>query len=353
MQAWYTTREKVLASFEVAETTRIAPLIDTEIIAASESVDSQLHRHFTVETMTRAFDWPSNDYAPSWRLYLNDYTLIEKGSLVAGGTTIGANDYLLYRADGVQQPPYSYIEINRASSAAFSAGSTPQNALLVTGVWGHTANTDIGGTLSAAINDSETTLVINPASNRLRVGVGSTLVIGGERMQVTDRGYNDSGTVLLTDKLESRQGESVIEVIDTSKLSLYDRIGIDGEFMDVLSIMGAYVTVRRATNGSVLASHDGGVPIYVPNTYTVTRAGFGTTAEGHAQGSTVHVQRYPALVEQLTLAEAVVGVAQNAGGYARVVGSGSSTREAVGKGLDDMRAKAYAALGRKLRKSAI
>lgn len=123
--------------------------------------------------------------------------------------------------------------------------------------------------------------------------------------------------------------------------------------MDILSITGTYVTVKRATNGSVLAAHSGGASIFVPNTYSVLRGHFGTTAAAHSSAVTVTVQRYPAQVEQLALAETVVAVAQNAGLYARVVGQGGSTREAVGKGLDDMRRAAYQSYGRKLRKSAI
>src|ERR1700754_347332 len=340
MQAWYCTREAVLASFEVAESTRIAPLVDREILASSERVDHQLHRKFTVEFITLKFDWPNNSYAPVWRLYLNERSILSVQRIVSGGVELNPADYFLYRADGEQEPPFDYIEINRDSSAAFTSGTSPQRAIEIEALAGYVATTSVTGSLSTTINDTTDTLIVEPTNNRGGTGTGSALIIGDERMHVLERGYVDSGTVLLKD-LESRNADSTIELADTSAITMYDFIVIDGEYMLVQAIVGSNLIVRRALNGSVLAPHSAGYPIYVPNSYRVIRGAYGTTAASHTAGATVNVQRYPAQIEQLALAESVVSVAQNAGLYARVVGQGGSTREAVGKGLDDMRRSAY------------
>jgi len=352
MQALYTTREAVLRSFEIANTTRISPMVDNEIRAASESVDHQLHRFFTVEKITLAFDWPNYQHADAWRIYFNEQSFITIDTVVSGGLTLDPADYLPYRADGVLAPPYEYIEINRARSAAFSSGLSPQRSIMFSGLTGVQDLTSSGGVLTPGMDATTSIAFIDPVNGRMYVGVGSSLIIGNERLQVTERGWSDSGTVLLT-SLGSIQSDNIVEMSDTTKVALYEYLHIGGESVQVLSIVGSNVTVRRAVNGSVLATHESGCPIYLNNAFSVTRGAFGTSAAVHAGSAPVLIQRYPAQVEQLSLAEAVVGVAQNAGLYARIVGQGSSTREAVGKGLDDMRRAAYQSWGRKLRKTAI
>lgn len=352
MQAWYTTRESVLRSFEVAESTRIAPLVDREIQSASGSIDSQLHRQFTVGLSTVAFDWPNAQYAAAWRIYLNDRSFTRIDSITSGGVTLNSGDYLLYRADGTLDPPFAYIEINRASAAAFSSGPSPQRSVLVSGLAGVVDMTSPGGTLAVGVDASTTTVTITPQANQMPIGVGSSLVIGDERMQVTERGWVSSGSILLSG-MESKQSANVVEMADTTKVCLYEYLSIGGEFMQVVGITGFSVIVKRASNGSVLCEHESGTPIYVSNSFSVTRGAFGTQAETHSTSAAVLVQRYPAQIEQLALAEATVAVAQNAGLYARMVGSGSSSREAVGNGLADMRDKTRWAWGRNLRKTAI
>lgn len=352
MQAWYTTRESVLRSFEVAESTRIAPLVDREIQSASGSIDSQLHRQFTVGLSTVAFDWPNAQYAAAWRIYLNDRSFVRIDSIVSGGVQLSPSDYLLYRADGTLDPPFDYIEINRASAAAFSSGLSPQRSVQVSGLAGVVDMTSPGGTLAVGVDDLTPTITVTPQANQMPIGVGSSLVIGDERMQVLERGWATSGSVLLSG-MDSKQSANVVEMADTAKVSLYEYLSIGGEFMQVVVITGFSVTVKRAANGSVLCEHESGTPIYVSNSFTVYRGAFGTQAEAHSLSAPVLVQRYPAQVEQLALAEATVAVAQNAGLYARVVGQSGSTREAVGNGLADMRDKTRWAWGRNLRKTAI
>jgi hypothetical protein len=58
-------------------------------------------------------------------------------------------------------------------------------------------------------------------------------------------------------------------------------------------------------------------------------------------------------VTELNIAEAINTFLQKASGYARTVGEGDNQRNASGAGLADIRARAYAAHGRKARQRAI
>jgi hypothetical protein len=111
--------------------------------------------------------------------------------------------------------------------------------------------------------------------------------------------------------------------------------------------------VKRAWDGSALATHAASADIYAPRTLTVVRGALGTTAATHTTTTAVvkHIVPYP--VRDLTIAEALNTVLQERSGYAREVGSGENSREASGRGLRDLRESVYTSHGRKARISAI
>jgi hypothetical protein len=58
-------------------------------------------------------------------------------------------------------------------------------------------------------------------------------------------------------------------------------------------------------------------------------------------------------VRELALAEAVTTLTQESSSFARTAGSGDNERETTGKGLLDLRERAYTRWGRKARTGAI
>jgi hypothetical protein len=73
---------------------------------------------------------------------------------------------------------------------------------------------------------------------------------------------------------------------------------------------------------------------------TVERGALGSTAATHTTADAVLLYQAPAPIRTLQLAEALVEWEQEKAGYGRVVGSGDNAREAVGKGIEDIRKRA-------------
>lgn len=354
MQPWYATREQVQDSLEIMHTARSASLIDAALEAATPSVESLLHRRFYPETKTVTFDWPSNLYTPSWQLLLGDNEIVSLTTLTAGGVVIPATDYFLRRWDNRDEPPYQYIEIDRSSSAAFQAGTTSQRAIEAYGVFGHNAtDTSVaGGYLGIGINSSTTSLRINPSGGVFTIGVGSIIVIGTERMIVTSRAMTDT-TENVQSTMTASVADTLVDVTNGSWFSVGETILVDAERMRIVDIAGNNLIVIRAWDGSTLAAHSALADVYASWSFTASRGALGSTAAAHSSADLVYVHKFPGLINELAKAEAVVMLEQNSSAYARVVGAGSSARESVGKGLEDLRARAVTAYGRKCRQGAI
>src|SRR5687768_3089573 len=111
------------------ETARDNARVDRAIAAASRAIEGQTLRKFYPLTATRTFDWPA-PYSRSWRLWLDENDLISVSALSSGGTTIAASDFFLRPDIG---PPFTYVEIDLASSASFGGGSTHQRDISITG----------------------------------------------------------------------------------------------------------------------------------------------------------------------------------------------------------------------------
>src|SRR3546814_4874178 len=97
-RVFYTTRESVQDAFDVKEAAHRSAQIDEAIASASDDIDGWLNRHkhgLAPRNATRYFSWPSRNYAPAWRLWLDENTLVSVTSLTAGGTVIASGDYFL------------------------------------------------------------------------------------------------------------------------------------------------------------------------------------------------------------------------------------------------------------------
>lgn len=354
MGVWYATREEVKSSLEVSNSAYVDNIIDGKIEAASRAVEGLLKRRFYPEDRTISVDWPNYSLAPTWEIWLDSNTLISLTSVEAGGESIPTANVLLRRGDDVAEPPYTSIEVSLASTSSFRSGTTFQQAIEITGTFGYNATdtANVDGELGANINASVRTVVINPVSNVLNVGVGSLILIGTERLIVTGRSMLDT-TETLTGAVEDRQSVVTLPVSDGTVFAQYETVLIDAERMRIVDIAGNNLIVRRAWDGTVLADHSIGASVYALRTFHVKRGQLGSTAASHTAGDDVSAHRYIGIVNELCIAETIVLLEQSAAGYARIAGSGDNARESSGAGLADVRRRAIEAVGRVSRSGAI
>lgn len=343
---WYATREDVMRALDVKTTARNSRQIDRALESASRGVEDLCHRKFAPMTATRHFDWPDSQYRPSWRIYLDDSQLISLTSATAGGESLDTASLLV---EPIRTgPPYSRIEVNLGSSAAWSSGDTHQRAIAITGLWGYRNTETTVGAVTEALDDSETAVNVNAAASA-ELGVGSILRIDSERMLVTGRSMADTGQNVGGSGLTAQANSVTLTVTDGTAFAVDETLLIESERMLIVDIAGNSLTVQRAWDGSVLATHTAGTDIYAPRTLTVSRGALGTSAATHADASTVQRWDPPGLVRDLVIAEAENRLLQEQAGYARTAkassGSKSSTVEALS--LDPLREQVYNAHGRK------
>lgn len=341
MGVWYCTREDVKRSLDLSETARNDAQVDRAIEAASRAVEGLLRRTFAPVLATRYFDWPNQQYARAWRLWLDENDLIAVTSVVSGGTTISSADYFLEPVNS--GPPYDHLEIDMSSSAAFSSGNTWQRSIAVTGTWGYADDNTAVGVTTEALDSSETGVDVDGAT-AAQVGVGSVLKADTERMLVTGRSALTSGQTLQS-ALTAQNNAVSVSVTDGTAFAVGETLLLDSERMLVVDIAGNTLTVKRAWDGSVLATHSGST-IYGYRTLTVTRGALGTTAAAHNSGITLYRWNAPGPVRELAMAEAVNDLEQARAGYARTSGSEDSERETKVYGLEMLRKSVRRSHGR-------
>jgi hypothetical protein len=346
-RVWYCTREDVKHATATEETAWNNTQIDRAIAAASEAIEEPLtHRRFYPQIATRYFNWPNDQYARPWRLWLDKNELISVTSLVVGGAAVASSDYLLEpNTDG---PPFTSIEIDLDSSASFSGGSTHQRAIAITGVFGYRADEAPAGALAEALDDSETSVDV---TNSALIGVGQLIKVDSERMQVTGKSMLTTGQTLQTPMTAEDNNESCI-VSNGALFAAGETILLDTEKMLVEEIAGNTLIVKRAQDGTTLAAHTGST-IYAPRTLTVERGVLGTTAATHLTATAITKHVPPALVRDLCIAEAQNTLYQEASGYARQIGRGETARELFARGLRDLRKDVRESLARRARKRAV
>ena len=354
MQIPYATVEQVSDSLEIMQSAYAKSLIFAKIGAATRSVEGFLHRRFYPEQRTILVDWPNYSSAPTWEIDLGDNELISVSQVLSGGTNITA-DVILRRGDDKAEPPYSSIQVDLSSSSAFTSGTTFQQAISIAGLFGDkdTSTSVAGAALSGAINSSVTTLVLNPSSGYYTPGIGSLILLDTERILLIDRRMSAVSGQTTGGSIAALQATKTIAVTSGAAFADSETILIDAERMRIDDIAGNNLIVTRAWDGTALAAHTTGTAIYGLRTFIVQRGVLGSTAASHSDAASVYAHEYPPLVNELTIAESVVLLEQNAGGYARTIGSGSSQRESVGKGLQDVRDRCWRAHARKSRKAAV
>lgn len=135
---WYCTREDVKAALDYKETARNNQQIDRLIEATSRRIETMCHRRFYPQVDTRYFDWPNKTSGRSYRLWLDADELISVTSISSGGSLIDVGEYFLRPYN--DSPPYTHIEIDLSGSASFGGGSTHQQDITITGVFGYSAD---------------------------------------------------------------------------------------------------------------------------------------------------------------------------------------------------------------------
>ncbi len=339
----YASREDVKAALESKETARNNARIDEHLQAASREAESLCHRRFYPEVATRYFDWPNYQYARSWRLWLDEDELISVSSLLAGGTTIASTDYFLEPVNS--GPPYTHIEIDLDSSAAFESGSTHQRAIAVAGTYaGAPLRTTPGGALAEALDTSETAVDVTDSAS---IGIGSLINVESERMLVTGKSQLTTGQTVITTALTASAANESVLVTSAAGFTVGEVLTVDAERMLLLDITSNTLTVKRAWDGSTLAAHNTGVTIYAPRTLTVVRGALGTTAAAHDTATAITVQVYPSLVRELTIGETVELLSGHARAWAQSVSNGEGKTLPPGVGLPGLRDRVRQAHGRR------
>jgi hypothetical protein len=346
-QPWYATREQVKSALDTVETARNNAQIDRAIASASRSIERQMARTFYPFDGTRYFGFPRRDM-PSWKLWLDGNDLISVTSLSAGGVTIAPADYFLEPVN--VGPPYTSIEIDQSSSAVFASGDTAQRSIQITGTFGYWEELEAVGTLFDALDASASDTATITWTDPAKVGVGSILKIDSERVIVTDMSFVDS-TQNTGGALTASAADVTVTVTDGTGFFVGETIRIDSERLYVVDTSATTLTVKRAWDGSVLAAHNSGADVYGRTGIQITRAALGTTLAAHTSSDVVYRWVVPPLINDLCLAEAVVQLQTEQGGYARTEGE-LSGKPAVG-GLRALREQTYDAYGRKVRARAI
>ena len=349
----YTTREAVKRAVDMHETARNNWQIDRAIQSSARNIEAHLHRRFYPTDATRYFDWPNFQYAYPWRIWLDQYELALPATAVATGVAGGALPGQAIPISAVnfepinEGPPYTYIELRRDLTYSFGAGPTPQRDVSITGTFGYGADKDPAGTLAAAVSSTTATGVT--VSDGSLVGVGDLLIVDTERMLVSEKTSVDSGQTVLSGVTTASTADVTIGVTDGTQLHINEMIQIDSERALIVDITGNNLTVKRAWDGSVLATHSTGAHIYAFRALTVARGQLGTTAATHANAAPASIHRVPSLIQDLALAESVNRVLAETGGYSDPQGEGGAAIHGLGSALADLWDEAETAYGRKNR----
>jgi hypothetical protein len=332
----YISREAAKVALEITSTDEDFA-VDLAISQASDKIDGQLRRVFYPTSATRYFDYPNNDLAGVGELWLDENELISVTTLTSGGQTISPSDYILYPS-----VPYNRISLNRSTNASFAEGSTYQNNIAITVVFGFTDAEVLATSLPSSITSSQTLVTVADGGS---VGVGQLIRVGTERMLVKSKRLVDS-TQDLQSNLDDLPSANSVSVTDGTQFNVGEEIYIDAEPMFITAIAGNTLLVKRST--TQLESHLANTSVYVMRQLELIRGATGTTAASASSSASVYVLTPPPIVQQLCLAEAVTTYLQSGTGYARSLGSGSSDGKPAGAGLTELWASAKAVYKRYL-----
>ena len=358
MANWYISREKFKVAANISGS-QINNTIERVIEASSRDVDRWTRRHFIPKTQTRLYRYPQPRAGLASVLWLDQDLLsistLQTQAQNSSPTTISSSDYFLEpnnpEPDGNTR--YNRIEIDLSSTAAFEGGDTPQRSISVAGSWGWSNATQSAGAIddSGGINASDTALIVSNAS---KIDVGDTLLIDSEQIFVSDRSFAARGSILLDEGSDLAGTNATVTVtIDGSHgIVAGEVIRIDSEQMYVVSVSTNDLTVIRAWDGSVLASHSNNAAIHVNRTLTIERGVNGTTAASHSDEATISKYVPEADVSRWCMAEAIASYHQEHSGWGINVGTGTGATALDGRDLTQLR-QALVGYYRRLREAII
>jgi hypothetical protein len=344
-RTWLASREDVALALDRGITVRDIRALDRHVASATDMIVTHSgYSDFAPAVATRHFPWPADDTssAPPWyRLYLGRDIFASITSVTTGPTSAvvpaGTGGWTAYPRNRDQDgEPIRWLELDRSGSASWSDGSTrPQDQIAVTGVPGWSDQQITVGALDGAVNASVTTLDLAPGPATYRAGVGNQLLIGTERMIVTDREAVDTGENLGAD-LGAYESNTILSTVGVADGTLYARgevISIDEEDMLIERVRGNALGVRRGWGGTTLADHTTGADIYAYRRLQVERGAAGSTAASHSDGAAVTRWAEPPVLHSLCIAVAIDEAMQVGAAYSRVAGTGEQAQELRGTGL--------------------
>lgn len=336
---WYASREAIASAFDAKTTAYLSDTIDRLAEQASRTIERETHRIFYPSIETKVYGrsgraLPLNDST----LWLED-DLLSLTSISVDGTTVtdAAVQPALYGA------PYNRVDFIDASSIGGEVAT-------IVGVWGFSQDLAPAGALSGAISSTSATTCT--VSNSALVGVGDQLLIDSERVVVTGKASSDT-TANTAGALTASAAETTVPVNTGSLVKIGETITIDSERMRVLDIASNNLLVRRAVDGSVLATHANPSDVYAPRLLTISRANAGTTAATHSDAATVQRNVPPPLVTELAIAIAQATLGQEQAGWNLTIGEGEGQRESTGKQLGSLRREVDALYRRKRTPTAV
>lgn len=346
----YCTREDVKTAVDIQSSIADNIHVDSAIQGAVGDIFGLCHRWFHNVDTTKYIDWPNYMYSYPWKVYFDEAELadvtVNVPVVTSGGNVIPNAD--IFWGDPQYSPPYTYMELNRATTAAFGQGTTPQRDIAITGTFGYWLSSKTIGSLAA--NVASTTVGTATVSNGALVGVGDTLTIDTERLLVSERAMADTGTAQVSGCTTAVNNDNILVVGDGTKVNVGETIQLDAEWMLVKSITGNNISVERAYDGTTIATHST-AEVYASRLLTVLRGQFGTTAATHASTTTITALLVPPQVHELAIAYSLVYMAQKTAAYARALAAQSTA--VPGQGIAALEARVMAAYGRSARQRVI
>lgn len=305
------------------------------------SVEEQLRRYFYPILTTRYFQWPPSDTQSSQLLRLGKHGLITKtGMVLVNGDGSTINNTRLHLAPARYGPPFTKIQFDGAFA---SNGTFPDKSIQITGLFGYRDEETL--VTASTTQLTGTTVEVGNAS---RIGVGSLIRIGTERLVVTAKGgwINSGNLAAIT--LADKNSADTFTVTNGSFFHVGEEILIGSEVMQVQRIAVNTLTVKRAVDGSALQTHTATATVFVDRRLTVERAVLGTTAADTASGADVYLFRFPALVAQLCRAEVLTILGFDQAAYAVSSGSDDAKVRHSTKPIENLRKRCFEAHGRLL-----
>ena len=328
MANWLCTREQVKNAGKIRGASYDAQ-IDRIIDAVAKRIERHTRRYFVPLTETRLYRWPrlkpgGLSYVLRLDQDLLSLTTFQTKAQDASPTTIASTDYFL---EPVNQTPYDRVEIDLSSTAAFESGATPQRSISLLGSWGYSNATKTGGTVSSGLA-SDAAAVSMVCSDASLIGVGLTLLIQSEQIFVSERTFAALASILVDDAGITADMADVTITVDTGHgIVKGEVIRLDSEEMLVEGTSATTLTVQRAYNGTVLATHANDTAVHINRTLTIVRGVNGTTAAVHANATAISIYDLPADIVNLAVAESLSIFHQEGSGWGRSVGMGEGAVE--------------------------